>query len=285
MRLMVAVTGGIGAGKSTVSARLRELGAVVIDSDQLAREVVAPGSSGLTAIAEAFGPQMVGGDGGLDRAALAAVVFADPAARRTLEHITHPRVRARFVELTAATEPGSVVVNDIPILVDLAVAATFHLVIGVHAAPSVRVERLIGRGLTEADARARLAAQISDDDRRLLCDVWLPNDSTADHLTAAVDDLWISRILPFRDALVAGRRDGGGVPPDDPARERARHRVARALDLPMETVALSAGGLAVPGPDTADRTQRLAAAGFPPGSDGVTRAADPALALTVVSLA
>ncbi|MEP6562818.1 MAG: dephospho-CoA kinase, partial [Nakamurella sp.] len=163
--ITVAVTGGIGSGKSTVSSALAECGAVLIDSDQLAREVVAPGSPGLVAVAEAFGPQVIDADGGLDRAALAAVVFSDAAARGTLEGITHPLVRARFAQLREAAPPDAVIVNDIPILNTLAVAATFQLVIGVQADTEVRVGRLIQRGLAEADARARMAAQLSDSER------------------------------------------------------------------------------------------------------------------------
>lgn len=278
---MVAVTGGIGAGKSTVSGRLRELGAEVIDSDRLAREVVAPGSPGLAAVVDAFGAAMLTDDGALNRAALATVVFADPAARRRLEDITHPRVRERFRDLTEATAPGSVVVNDIPILVDLAVTATFHLVIGVHTAEEIRITRLVGRGLSEADARARLAAQIPDDHRRLLCDAWVANDGTTAELTTLVDELWTERLLPFRDALVARLPGAGGRRPDDPALQRSRQRVARALSVPVETVRATADGVAVPSTARAEAAERLAVAGFPADADGIFRSADPALDLTV----
>src|SRR6478609_12159270 len=123
--ITVAVTGGIGSGKSTVSAVLRERGAVVADSDQLAREVVAPGSPGLRAIAAAFGPSMLTAEGVLDRAALAAVVFADPAARKRLEEITHPLVRGRFEEIRRGAGEDAIVVNDIPLLTTLAVWRRF----------------------------------------------------------------------------------------------------------------------------------------------------------------
>ena len=205
MTLITAVTGGIGAGKSSVAARLGERGAVIVDSDRLAREAVAPGSPGLAAIAADFGPGILGPAGELDRAALAAVVFADPDARRRLEGITHPLVRRRFAEQVAAAPREAIVVNDIPLLVDLPTAAGFHLVIGVHADASTRVARLVGRGLTEADARARIAAQISDEERRALCDVWLSNDGGPDKLAAAVDRLWKKRLVPFRNNLLAGR--------------------------------------------------------------------------------
>ncbi|WP_111765882.1 dephospho-CoA kinase [Nakamurella deserti] len=202
--LRVAVTGGIGSGKSTVSARLARQGAVVVDSDRLAREVVAVGSPGLAAVVQRFGPSMLTSDGALDRAALAAVVFSDPDARRALEGITHPRVRARFDELAAAAPVDAVVVNDIPLLVALPVAAGFHLVIGVGADAELRVRRLIARGLAEADARARIAAQIDDDTRRPLTDVWLDNDGAADDLADRVDRLWSERVQPFEELLLRG---------------------------------------------------------------------------------
>lgn len=222
--LTTAVTGGIGSGKSTVSAVLRELGAVVADSDQLAREVVAPGTPGLAAIAAAFGPTMLTPDGALDRPALAAVVFTDPAARRTLEAITHPRVRAGFEQIRAAAPADAIVVNDIPLLVDLDVAATFHLVVGVRADEQVRVRRLVGRGLTEADARARIAAQLTDGQRAPLCDVMLDNDGAPDELAEQVRSLWADRLVPFEANVRAGRRADRG-----PA-ELVDHRPSWAAD-------------------------------------------------------
>lgn len=236
MAITVAVTGGIGAGKSTVAGRLAARGAIVVDSDQLARKVVAPGSAGLAAIATEFGPQLVTPTGTLDRAALAAIVFADQGARRRLEGITHPAVRARFVELRDAAPAGSVVVNDIPLLVDLTTSASFHLVVGVYADEVVRVHRLVGRGLTEPDALARIAAQIPDQQRRRLCDEWLPNDGAADQLAELTDRLWEQRLVPFRDNITAGRpagRSGPVVVPPDPSwpvdAARLRARVAHAV--------------------------------------------------------
>ncbi len=210
--ITVAVTGGIGSGKSTVSGALGDHGAVVVDSDQLARQVVAPGTPGLAAVADAFGTAMIGPDGALDRAALASVVFADPAARKTLEGITHPLVRARFAEIQRAAAPDAVVVNDIPLLTTLAAAATFHLVVGVRADPELRVQRLIGRGLAESDARARMAAQLTDEQRAPLCDVMLVNHGDRDELRAAVDGLWQDRLLPFAENTRAGRRADGRSP-------------------------------------------------------------------------
>ncbi len=218
--LRVAVTGGIGSGKSTVSARLAERGAVVVDSDGLAREVVAVGTPGLAAVAERFGPGVLAADGSLNRPALAAIVFSDPDARRALEGITHPRVRARFDVLAAAAPPDAVVVNDIPLLVAMPVAASFHLVIGVGADSELRVRRLIGRGLAETDARARIAAQIDDDARRPLTDEWLDNSGTTDGLRDLVDQLWDERLQPFEQFLSRGARAPRGGPvlrPPDPA--------------------------------------------------------------------
>src|SRR2546430_13757968 len=132
-RMLVGLTGGIGAGKSVVAARLAELGAVVIDADRLAREVVAPGTDGFAEVVAAFGTGVVTPDGALDRPALGRLVFADPAARERLEKIIHPRVRARTAELAAAAPPGTVVVNDVPLLVETGLADTFELVVVVLA--------------------------------------------------------------------------------------------------------------------------------------------------------
>lgn len=204
--ITVAVTGGIGSGKSTVSSALAERGAVVIDSDQLARQVVAPGSPGLAAIAEAFGPDVIDEQGALARPALAAIVFSDPAARAVLEGITHPLVRAAFAERQQAAAADAVVVNDIPILTTLAVAAGFALVIGVQVEQELRVSRLIGRGMTESDARARIGSQITDIERAALCDVLLNNDGERSALMAQIDGLWDERLIPFEENTRLGRR-------------------------------------------------------------------------------
>ena len=210
--ITVAVTGGIGSGKSTVSGVLRDKGAVVVDSDQLARQVVAAGTPGLAAIVDAFGAGVLDSDGGLDRPALAAVVFADPAARAVLEGITHPRVRAAFAEQLRQAPRDAVVVNDIPLLTTVSVAATFHLVVGVHADVERRVERLLVRGLAEGDARARIAAQLTDDQRAPLCDVVLSNQGGRHELVAAVEELWGNRLLPFEENVRLGRRAPRGGP-------------------------------------------------------------------------
>jgi dephospho-CoA kinase len=194
--LRIGLTGGIGSGKSTVSALLTARGAVVIDADRIAREVVEPGTPGLAAVVEAFGGGVVGPDGALDRPALAAIVFADPAARRRLDGIVHPLVRARAVELAAAAPPDAVVVNDVPLLVETGQAGSYDLVLVVEADPEVRVRRLVDRGLTEDDARARIAAQATDEQRRAVADVVLDNSGSREELAAQVDRFWAERVVP-----------------------------------------------------------------------------------------
>jgi dephospho-CoA kinase len=194
---MVGLTGGIGAGKSVVAGRLAELGAVVIDSDRLAREVVEPGTDGLREVVEEFGREVLGPDGALDRPALGRLVFGDDAARRRLEAIVHPRVRARSAELIAAAPPDAVVVNDIPLLVESGIGAGFDLVVVVLAGEETRLRRLAGaRGMTVEEARARMAAQATDEQRRAAADVVLDNDGSREDLLAAVDRLWYERLRP-----------------------------------------------------------------------------------------
>src|SRR5256886_10572613 len=196
-RMLVGLTGGIGAGKSVVATRLAELGAVVIDSDRLAREVVAPGTEGLAEVVSVFGPEVLGPDGALDRPALGRLVFADPTARERLEKIIHPRVRARAAQLAAAAPEGSVVVNDVPLLVESGIAGTFDVVIVVLASEPTRLDRLgNGRGVSELQARSRIAAQATDEQRRAVADIVLHNDRTLAELRAAVDRLWHERLRP-----------------------------------------------------------------------------------------
>jgi dephospho-CoA kinase len=194
--LRIGLTGGIGSGKSTVSALLAARGAVIVDSDRIAREVVASGTAGLARIVETFGEHVLGADGSLDRAALAAVVFADSDARRQLDGIVHPLVRARAVELAAAAPPGAVVVNDVPLLVETGQASSYDLVVVVEADPATRVARLVQRGLTAEDARARMAAQASDEERRAVADVVLDNSGTPERLAEQVDRFWAERVAP-----------------------------------------------------------------------------------------
>ncbi|MBO3102836.1 dephospho-CoA kinase [Cellulomonas fengjieae] len=199
----IGLTGGIAAGKSVAARRLAELGAVVIDSDVLAREAVAPGSAGLDAVVEEFGPSVLTPDGSLDRAALASVVFTDPAARARLDAIVHPIVRRLSAEREAASavaDPGAVVVHDIPLLVETGQADAFHVLVVVHAPAVLRVERLVRlRGMDRAAAEARVAAQASDDERLAVADVVLDGAGSDENLRAQVDVLW--------DRLAAERAD------------------------------------------------------------------------------
>jgi dephospho-CoA kinase len=194
--LRIGLTGGIGSGKSTASALLAARGAVVIDADRIAREVVEPGTPGLAAVVEAFGPGVVSSDGSLDRPALAAVVFADPEARKQLDAIIHPLVRARSAELAAAAPDDAVVVHDVPLLVETGQAGSYDLVLVVEAAPEIRVDRLVRRGLTEEDARARIAVQATDDQRRAVADAVVVNDGTPEDLAGQVDRFWAERVVP-----------------------------------------------------------------------------------------
>lgn len=205
--LVVGLTGGTGAGKSTVAAHLAGLGARVVDADALAREVVEPGTPGLGAVVGAFGTGLLRTDGTLDRPALGRLVFADPAALARLNGIVHPRVRARFAEQVAAAAPGTVLVHDVPLLVELGMGPQYHLVVVVHADAGERIRRLVGeRGWDPVDARARLAAQAGDDARRAAADVWLDNTRATDALFAAVDQLWVDRLVPYAANLAAHRR-------------------------------------------------------------------------------
>ena len=167
--LVVGLTGGIASGKSTVSALLRELGAVVICADQLAREVVAPGSAGLAAIVARFGAEFVGADGALDRSRLGDLVFSDPAARRDLEAILHPLIREAFAAGVARAHsgnPGAVVVYDAPLLIEAGAHREVDKVMVVRVDEATQLKRLMARdGLTEVEARGRIHAQMSDRDR------------------------------------------------------------------------------------------------------------------------
>lgn len=192
--LLVALTGGIASGKSTVARRLAEHGAVVVDADQVAREVVEPGEPALRRIAEEFGADMIAADGTLDRAALGAVVFSDPEARQRLNEITHPAVlersRARFAE-AAAADPHAIVVYDIPLLVEAGRTDEFDLVVVVHAAAETRVSRMVElRGMTRDEAQHRLRSQATDTDRLAIADVVIDADGTLDETLAQTDALW-----------------------------------------------------------------------------------------------
>jgi dephospho-CoA kinase len=251
--LRVGLTGGIGAGKSEVARRLADHGAVLIDADRLAREVVAPGTDGLRQVVAAFGTGVLGPDGSLDRAVLAEAVFRDEPARRRLEAIIHPRVRARTAELTRAAPPDAIVVNEVPLLVETGLAPTYHLVLVVEAAEPTRIARLVQRGLTEPQARSRIRAQAGDAARRAAADVLLANDRTRAELHAAVDTLWRERLVGFEENVRLRRGPPRGAPrlvPADPTwpaqAERILARVRHAAG-PRGLRVDHIGSTAVPG--------------------------------------
>ena len=204
--LRVGLTGGTGAGKSTVARRLAALGAMVVDADALAREVLAAGTEGLAEVVETFGADVLLGDGSLDRAGLARVVFASEERRRELEAITHPRIEASTRELFAAAASDAVVVHDMALVVEKGLGAAYHLVVVVDAPVEVRVARLAARGMAGDDARARIRAQASEEQRRAAADVWLDNLGGEADLHAAVDALWTQRLVPFERNIRTGVR-------------------------------------------------------------------------------
>ncbi len=203
--LRVGLSGGIGSGKSTVACRLSEHGAVVIDADKVAREVVEPGTNGLVQIERRFGDDVLTEDGALDREALGRIVFADGAARADLEAIVHPQIAMRTDDLIAAVPPEAVVVHDIPLLVELDRAADYHLTLIVGASDQIRHDRLLrDRGMASDDAWSRIRAQATDEQRHAAADVWLPNEGTPSELRDAVDTCWRERLAPFNDNLLTG---------------------------------------------------------------------------------
>jgi dephospho-CoA kinase len=290
---MIGLTGGIGSGKSVVAARLAHHGAVVIDADRLAREVVEPGTDGLREVVATFGARVCRPDGSLDRTALGDIVFGDATARSRLEQIIHPRVRARRGQLVAAAAPDAIVVDDVPLLVEVGTAPTYHLVVVVRATEQTRVERLVrNRGMTEAQARQRIRAQVDDARRAAVADVLLDNDGDLTSLYAAVDTLWRERLRPYelnvRQRRAVRPADVRLVEsdPDWPARyARLAARIRHVLG-PEEFRVDHVGSTAVPGLPARDvidvlvgvrsmteadtLADRLADAGFPrcPGPAG-----------------
>jgi dephospho-CoA kinase len=245
------LTGGIGAGKSTVAARLARLGAVVIDADRLAREVVEPGAEGLAEVVAAFGGGVLAPDGSLDRAALGRQVFADASARARLNGIMHPRIGALTAERMRAAGPEAIVVHDVPLLVEGRMGAAYHLVIVVHASAAERIRRLAAdRGMAAEDAAARVAVQADDEARRAAADVWLDNSGDPQVLADAVDRVWTGRIVPYSENLRLRRPAGGAGPAGPAAVRRVRERLRWAagdLALGIEDVEAAAGRHSAPG--------------------------------------
>ncbi|MFJ6612112.1 dephospho-CoA kinase [Streptomyces sp. NPDC091289] len=189
--LKVGLTGGIGAGKSEVSRLLVECGAVLIDSDRIAREVVEPGTPGLAAVVEEFGPDVLTAEGTLDRPALGALVFADAERLAALNAIVHPLVGARAAELERAAPEDAVVVHDVPLLTENGLAPFYDLVVVVDASVETQLHRLVTlRGMTEADARARMAAQATREQRRAVADLIVDNDGPLEALEPQVRTVW-----------------------------------------------------------------------------------------------
>ncbi|QEU95053.1 dephospho-CoA kinase [Streptomyces kanamyceticus] len=189
--LKVGLTGGIGAGKSEVSRLLVARGAVLIDADKIAREVVEPGTPGLAAVVEAFGREVLAPDGSLDRPKLGGIVFADPERLAVLNSIVHPLVGARSAELEASASGDAVVVHDVPLLAENGLAPLYDLVVVVDASPGTQLDRLVRlRGMSEEDARARMAAQATREKRLEIADVVIDNDGPLDGLAERVGAVW-----------------------------------------------------------------------------------------------
>ncbi|WP_101949988.1 dephospho-CoA kinase [Mycobacterium sp. 3519A] len=255
--LRIGLTGGIGAGKSTVAAAFAECGGIIVDGDVIAREVVEPGTEGLAALVDAFGADILLPDGALNRPALAARAFVDDEKRAKLNGIVHPLVARRREEILDAVHEDAVVVEDIPLLVETGLAPLFPLVVVVTADEETRVERLIKRGMDEADARARIKAQAPEDQRRAIADVLLDNSGSAGELVEKARDLWYHRVLPLahniRTRQCAPRVYQLG-PYDSKWPEDAR-RISKRLEMACGAKALRIdhiGSTAVPGMDAKD---------------------------------
>lgn len=241
-----------------MSSVLAELGAVIVDADVIAREVVEPGTEGLAALVDEFGDSILQADGSLDRPALAAVAFATDEARAAMNAIVHPLVGRRTMDHLTAAPADAIVVQDVPLLVEGGMGPAFNLVIVVHVDAEERVRRLVDlRGMPEADARARIAAQANDDARRAAADVWLDNSGSKGRLDSDVRALWTDRLLPFEANLhsrtpVSSRPvivPANQVWPDQAERLMSRLRLAcgataRRID--------HIGSTAVPGLDARD---------------------------------
>jgi dephospho-CoA kinase len=189
--LRVGLTGGIGAGKSEVSRRLAAQGAVVIDADLIAREVVAPGTDGLAEVIAAFGPSVLGPDGELDRVALGDIVFADEEKLATLNAIVHPRVAMRMREVEDAAGAGSVIVHDVPLIAENGLASRYDLVVVVDVPARIQLDRLVRlRGMSREQAQARMAAQATREERLAIATIVVDNSGSLAELDRQVGELW-----------------------------------------------------------------------------------------------
>lgn len=195
--LTIGLTGGVGSGKSTVAQLLADRGAVIVDADAIAREVVEPGTAGLDAVVGEFGPVALTADGHLNRPALAELVFREPEARHKLNAILHPRIAARTAQLMADMAPDAVVVHDVPLLVENDLSGAYELVIVVEADPELRLARLEARGMPESEARRRMSAQATDAERRDVADIVVTNHGDIADLAEQIDHVWRTTIAPL----------------------------------------------------------------------------------------
>lgn len=208
--LTVGLTGGIGAGKSEVARLLVSYGAILVDADRIAREVVEPGTAGLAAVVAEFGPGVLAPDGSLDRPRLGAIVFADEERRRALNAIVHPLVGARSAELQQGAGPGDIVLHDVPLLTENGLAPRYDLVVVVDAEPDTQLERLVRlRGMTPDEARARMAAQARRADRLAVADLVIDNNGPLEALEPQVKAVWTE----LRERLAAKRSGEDGPRP------------------------------------------------------------------------
>lgn len=291
--LRIGLTGGIGAGKSTVARLLADRGAEIIDADVIAREVVAPGEPLLEALAEAFGAEIIDPDGRLDRARLAAAAFADAESTARLDALMHPVIRDRTAQRFAASA-AEVVVHDVPLLVENRMEVGYHLSLLVDVPATVRLDRLVEtRGMDRADAQARIARQADDEQRRAACDVIIDNAGARADTAAAVDRLWTGRLAPFAANLAAGRpaRRGEGTGTAGRAGDvdrliaKLRHGTGEKYPITRDDADAGEGvpalGLMVPDSAAAEALSPvLTRLGFPPahaGDDRQRASADPGL--------
>ena len=200
--LTVALTGGIGSGKSLAGEYFELIGATVVDSDLLSREVIERGTEGFDEVLAIFGDEILT-DGNLDRRKLGEIVFADAALKSKLEEIVHPRVRLAFEEIVAEAKPGDVVINEIPLLVETSGADRFDVVVAVTAPLELRRSRLIARGMKGYEIEKRIAAQASDEQRLAESDFEIKNDSDSDHLLRQVENLYEDKLLPRAKANIS----------------------------------------------------------------------------------
>lgn len=195
MAFVVGLTGGIGSGKSLAAQFFSQLGALVIDADQLARSAIERGSEGFDEVLLRFGDSVLK-NGDIDRVALGQIVFENPQAKKDLEEIIHPRIRAEFEEAVASLNPGQIMVYEIPLLVETSAADRFDFIITVESDPELRKQRLRARGMFSSDIEKRMAAQATQEQRRAIADCVLTNDGTEDELLRQVENIWESTILP-----------------------------------------------------------------------------------------